>query len=222
MTLQEGFEIIKKIPNQPFKTIFQGQDLTDIIKNKGKTGQLMETIILKLKLSNKHLDFTDGELKTNKSKADGTPDETMAICQISSLFDDMLDDNFDLDNNYIIEKLNNMIYVQVDKSSKNPEDWKIFPPQHVTITDNKYMEWYKKIKNDLFEICTIIKQICESGKMLHSTKGPGHYIQIRTKDSNPYHPIFSKRYNRFVSDKNFAIYITTEGLKELVRLNGVD
>ena len=104
MTVQEGLKIIKQIPNKPFKVIFQGQDLSDIIKNKGKTGQLMEAIILKLKLSSKHLDFTDGELKTNKSKANGTPDETMAVCQISSLFDNMLDDNFNLDDNYIIEK----------------------------------------------------------------------------------------------------------------------
>lgn len=69
---------------------------------------------------------------------------------------------------------------------------KFFPPQHVTIANSKYAEWYKKVKNDLFEICTIIKQTCDSGKALHSTKGPGHYIQIRTKDSNPYHPIFLK------------------------------
>jgi len=222
MTVQEGLEIIKQIPNKPFKMIFQKQDLSDIIKNKGKTGQLIEAVILKLHLSNKHLDFTDGELKTNKSKADGTPAETVAVCQIASLFDNMIDENFDYNNNYIIEKLSNMIYVRADKSSKNPEDWKFLPPQHVTITNSKYTEWYKKLKNDLFEICTVIKQICDSGKMLHSTKGPGHYIQIRTKDSNPYHPIFSKKYNRFISDKNFAIYITTEGLKELIRLNGVD
>lgn len=222
MTTQEGLEIIKQIPNKPFKVIFHGQDLSDIIKNKGKTGQLMEAVILKLHLSNKHLDFTDGELKTNKSKADGAPAETVAVCQIASLFDNMIDENFDYNNNYIIEKLSNMIYVRADKSSKNPEDWRFFQPQHVTITNSKYTEWYKKIKNDLFEICTTIKQTCDSGKMLHTTKGPGHYIQIRTKDSSPYHPIFSKKYNRFVSDKNFAIYITTEGLKELVRLNGVD
>ncbi len=222
MTVQEGLTIIKQIPNQPFKTIFNNQDLSDIIKNKGKTGQLMETIILKLGLSSKHLDFVDGELKTNKSKANGIPDETVAVCQISSLFDNMLDDNFNFDNNYIIDKIKNMIYVRVDKSSKNPEEWKFFPPQHVTITDNKYSNWYKKVKNDLIEICTIMKQTCDSGNMLHSTKGPGHYIQIRTKDSNPYHPIFSKKYNRFISDKNFAIYITIEGLKELVSLDGVD
>lgn len=122
MTVQEGLKIIKQIPNKPFKVIFQGQDLSDIIKNKGKTGQLMEAVILKLNLSNKHLDFTDGELKTNKSKADGTPAETVAVCQIASLFDNMIDENFDYNNNYIIEKLSNMIYVRADKSSKNPED----------------------------------------------------------------------------------------------------
>ena len=47
MTLQEGLEILKQIPNKPFDEIFVGQDMSDIIKNKGKTGQLIEKVILK-------------------------------------------------------------------------------------------------------------------------------------------------------------------------------
>ena len=53
--------------------------------------------------------------------------------------------------------------------------------------------------------------------MLHTTSGK--YLQIRTKDSAPYHPIYSKIFNRYVSDKNFAIYITKEGIKALNEVN---
>ena len=219
MTLQKGYDIISQIPNKSFSEIFNGQDLSDIIKNKGKTGQLLETIILKLNLSNTKLDFIDGELKTNKCKANGEPSETVAVCQISSHFDEMIDDNFNFNNNYIIDKISNMIYVRVDKSNSNPANWKFLPPQHICIKNKKYIFWYDKIKEDLKEICQYMQQICKNNQMLHTTKGSGHYIQIRTKDTAPYHPIYSNTYNKIVSDKNFAIYITKDGLNELIKLN---
>ena len=222
MTLQEGLEILKQIPNKPFDEIFIGQDMSDIIKNKGKTGQLIEKVILKLNLSNTHLDFIDGELKTNKCKNNGEPDETVAVCQIASIIDEMIDDNFNINDNYIIQKLNNMIYLRIDKSNISPIKWKCFAPQHVTNINKKYSNWYAQVQKDLKEICSYIKNVCKTGSQLHSTKGPGHYIQIRTKDSCPYHAIYSKKYNKTISDKNFAIYITKDGLKELIKLNGVD
>ena len=221
ITLQEGLDILKQIPNKPFDEIVAGQDMSDIKKNKGKTGQLIEKVILKLGLSNAHLDFIDGELKTNKCNSNGEPDETVSVCQISSIVDDMISDGFNVGDNYIIQKMNNMIYLRVDKSDENHLKWKCFPPQHVTRAEEKYSEWYQKVQKDLKEICSYIKSVCETGKQLHSTKGPGHYIQIRTKDSKPYHPIHSKKYNVTISDKDFAVYITKDGLKELIKLNKI-
>ena len=219
MTLQEGYNLLKQIPNKPFYEIFAGEDLSDIIQNKGRTGQLLEKIILHLNLSNTHLDFDDGELKTNKCKADGTPDETMAVCQISSLFDQMISPTYDYTHNYIMDKLANMLYVRTDKSSTEPIKWKFFAPIHVSKQDTRYTKWYKKIEEDLQFICQSLKTKCDNGQQISSTRGPGHYIQIRTKDSAPYHPIYSQQYGYQVSDKNYAIYITKEGLQVLININ---
>lgn len=222
ITLQEGLNILKQIPNKPFGEIFSEQDMLDIKKNKGKIGQLIEAVILKLDLSNSHLDFIDGELKTNKCNNNGKPKETVAVCQISSLIDNMISDDFNISDNYIIQKISNMIYLRVDKSDENPLKWKCFPPQHITSAEEKYFEWYQKIQKDLKEICFYINSVCKEGKQLHGTKCKGHYIQIRTKDSKPYHPIYSKKYNVTISDKDFAVYITKDGLKELIRLNKLE
>ena len=46
----------------------------------------------------------------------------------------------------------------------------------------------------------------------------GKYIQIRTKDSIPYHAIYSRKYDRIVSDKNRAFYFKIPCLKYLITL----
>lgn len=219
ITLEEGLQIINQIPNRPFEELFNKEQLSTIRLNKGRTGQLLETVILLLKLSNTHLDFSNGELKTNKCKADGSPDETVAVCQISSLFDNMIDiNNYNYTHNYIMDKLANMIYLRADKSDSNPNKWKFLPPIHVSRNNLKYSKWYEKVEEDLRFICNNMKIACEKGEQISSTRGSGHYIQIRTKDSKPYHGIYSQTYKRFVSDKNYAIYITTDGLKELIKI----
>lgn len=220
MTLKEGLQIIRGIPNIPFEKIFNEHELLNISLNKGRTGQLLETVILLLNLSNTQLDFSDGELKTNKCKSNGMPSETVAVCQISSLFDNMINtNNYDYTNNYIMNKLANMLYVRVDKSNPNPNKWKFLTPIHVSRNNSKYFEWYNKVEKDLYFICNNMKIACENGLQLTSSRSTGHYIQIRPKDSKPYHGIYSHIYNRYVSDKNYAIYITTEGLKKLIKIS---
>lgn len=213
MTTLEALTILQQVPNKPIGQIFSNQDLSDVISNKGRTGQLLETIILKLKLSNTHLDFSDGELKTNKCHSDGKPAETLAVCQIASMFDDMITDNYDCTNNRIIEKMSNMIYMGIDKDDVNPVNWKFFSPQLITKGNKKYDAWFKQVYNDLQDICHHMRVKCDAGQKICSTRGPRHYIQIRPKDSVPYSPIYSTTYGRFVSDKNFAIYITTDGIR---------
>ena len=40
--------------------------------------------------------------------------------------------------------------------------------------------------------------------LIHTSNGT--HIQIRSKDSKPYHPIYSHKYGRYVSNKNHAFY----------------
>ena len=47
----------------------------------------------------------------------------------------------------------------------------------------------------------------------------GQFIQVRTKDSKPYTPIYSQKYGRYISDKNRAFYFKREFMKYIVQLN---
>ena len=57
---------------------------------------------------------------------------------------------------------------------------------------------------DYENICKQIKAACDAGKPISTINGK--YLQIRTKDTTPYHPITSKFYNHILSDKNRAFY----------------
>ena len=59
MKLKEAQAKIKTICNIPFADIFEELDFPMIIKNKGKTGQLLEMALGK-KLDNANIDFEDG------------------------------------------------------------------------------------------------------------------------------------------------------------------
>ena len=55
-----------------------------LIKNKGKTGKILE-LAIGIKLSSTNIDFEDGELKSNKCNSNGKSIETMFITQISGM-----------------------------------------------------------------------------------------------------------------------------------------
>ena len=76
MTINEAKNKINELINVPFKNYLSPEDYNNIIKNKGRTGQILE-LTIGLLLSNRTLDFVDGELKTNKCDHTGKPLETM-------------------------------------------------------------------------------------------------------------------------------------------------
>ena len=90
MRLEEANKRLNNLVGIPFEILFSQNDLNMIIKNKGKTGQLLE-LALGMNLSSSNLDFDDGELKTNKCDAAGNPKETIFITQISSIIDELID-----------------------------------------------------------------------------------------------------------------------------------
>lgn len=60
-----------------------------------------------------------------------------------------------------------------------------------------------------------MKNHISKDKQLHTSSGK--YIQIRTKDSKPYHPIYSKEYNSYISKKNFAFYFKKDFMIDLLK-----
>jgi len=222
LTLKDAYTTLKDFAGIPFKELFPDK-LTQIKEQKGCLGQQIELLIGK-SLDNRHLDFLDGELKTFPLKRSGKQYKgfsSMAICAISSNVDSYIH-GISFEESVIGKKIANMILQPVCKSGE-VGDWYLPPAVHIGRDDDKYANLYEKIKTDYESICREIKRIAESGENLKTLNGSNGLLQIRTKDSKNksgrYHPIFLKHYNRFVSNKNYAFYFTSDFCKEIVALN---
>ena len=216
MKLEDAKQIINQIANQNFGKLITNEDeFRDIIKNKGKAGQILEHIILHLNLSTSLKDFEDGELKTNKCKPNGDPAETIAITQISSNIDNLIQ-NIPFNESHLAQKIFNLLYVGIIREGDS-HNWKFLTPIHIDFSQPEYAAIWKQIEEDYNIICKKIKSDIENNG--HISTSNGKYIQIRTKDSVPYHPIFSKIYNQYVSDKNYAFYFQKDFIKDIKKIN---
>lgn len=203
MKLKEAQEKIIQLCNIPFSEIFNKDDFVTIIKNKGKTGQLLELALGK-KLDNFNIDFDDGELKSNKCDVGGKPLETVFITQISSVIDELIDEK-PFEQTHLYEKISNMLYVPVCKVGK-PQEWMFLDAIHIDLSKPEYSDFLKIWENDYYSICRQLKEHIETSPdgFIHTSNGT--HIQVRSKDSKPYHPIYSNKYGRQVSNKNHAFY----------------
>lgn len=129
MKLAEAKKKIDELANIPFKNYLSPAQYNDIIKNKGKTGQILE-LTIGLQLSNTTLDFEDGELKTNKCDKYGKPKETMFITQASSMIDEILEIK-PFETTKLYKKLQNIL-------------------SHITLFIQKNMDVKYLIKTELF------------------------------------------------------------------------
>ena len=203
MKLKEAQEKIIKLCNIPFSEIFNEADFETIKRNKGKTGQLLELALGK-KLDSFNIDFEDGELKSNKCDQNGTPLETVFITQISSVIDELLEEK-KFEETHLYEKISNMLYVPVCKVG-DPHDWMFLDAIHIDLSDDRFSSLLAILRDDYYSICKQLKAHIEKSAdgFIHTSNG--RHIQIRSKDSKPYHPIYSSTYGRYVSNKNHAFY----------------
>ena len=217
MKLIEAQSRIEKLANIPFKEYLSPEQIQDAMMkiNKGKTGQLLE-LTIGLNLSNTTLDFEDGELKTNKCDRYGKPLETMFITQTASIIDDLLSKRAFQDTK-LYEKFKRLLYVPISKDG-SPADWMYLSPVQVDLTLPKYTALAEQLESDYYSICEQLnQQLSESDTAtLHTANGK--FIQIRTKDSKPYHPIYSNIYGREISDKNRAFYFKKDFMKYITAL----
>ena len=75
-------------------------------------------------------------MKTNKCDATGKPLETIAITQISSHIDDLIN-AVPFENTWMYKKISNMLYIPVCKEGA-PEDWFFLPSVHIDLISDKY------------------------------------------------------------------------------------
>lgn len=216
MKLEEANVKLNKLSRVRFGDLFSDEDMNTIILNKGKTGQLLE-LSLGMNLSNRNLDFEDGELKTNKCDANGKPIETIFITQISSVIDELIQEKT-FEETHLYEKIRNILYVPVCKVGE-PKDWMFLPSIHIDLREPKFAELKDIWKEDYYSICKQLKSHIENSEdgFIHTSNGL--HIQVRSKDSKPYHPIYSDIYKRYVSNKNHAFYFQKKFVEDIKKLN---
>lgn len=210
MKLEDAKTALSPIINVKIEEFITYEQMEDIIRNKGKTGQLLE-IALGLNNTNTTLDFEDGELKTNKCDRFGKPKETMFITQINNIIDDLLSEKKFYDT-HIYKKISNLLYVPISKDGP-PSEWMFLPFIHVNLEENKYSELRNQLELDYYSICRQLRTHIETSPDGYIHTSSGRFIQIRSKDSQPYHPIYSNIYNKYVSNKNHAFYFKKDFMK---------
>lgn len=216
MTLEQAKEAIKPLIGVKFGDLFDDRQLNRIIIEKGKSGKLLEKAI-GLTSSINTLDFDDGELKTNKCNKNGNPIETIFITMISSMIDDLINLNTCFYDSILYKKIKNFLYVPICKEG-DPKEWHIMSYIHVNLSNSYFSYLREFLKNDYENICRQLKNHIETSKdgFIHTSNGK--YIQIRSKDSKPYHPIYSETYKRYVSNKNHAFYFKKPFVYEIKKL----
>ena len=216
MKLKEAQEKILTICNIPFSELFDEEDFPMIIKNKGKTGQLLEMALGK-KLDNCNLDFEDGELKSNKCDASGKPLETVFITQISRVIDELLEEK-PFEETHLYEKISNILYVPVCKMG-DPHEWMFLDAIHIDLSNPRFSSLLKTWENDYYSICRQLKNHIETSRDGYIHTSNGTHIQVRSKDAKPYHPIYSEIYGRNVSNKNHAFYFQKQFVYDIRKMS---
>jgi len=210
MKLDEALPVLKSACNIPLRTLFKNHP-EDLRTNKGNVGQLLLKYI-GLSLDSNLCDFEDGELKTNKTHSNG-----MFITQISGIIDELVAPTpkvFEESNLYI--KIRNLVYLPIVKDSKDVGDWYFIDAYHIQAPIGS--ELFSRFESDYYSICKQLRSHIEndSDGFIHTSNG--ELIQVRSKDakdkSGKYHPIFSKTFNRYISNKNHSFYFKKEFMKE--------
>lgn len=210
MKLEEAQSRLQPFIGRRFADIPQIDERTDLQTDKGNVGKILE-VLLGLYNTSAALDFSDGELKTNKCGRDGTPMETIFIKQISSLIDNLLNmEKFE--ESPLFSKIQNLLLVPVNKDGIQAE-WMFLPPLHFSINDPSNSVIKDQLKADYYSICGQLVAHIERSGGIHTSNGA--LIQIRSKDAMPYNPIYSQLRGRYVSNKNHAFYFKKEFMQLL-------
>ena len=216
MKLEEAHQCFQELTGKKFSTLFSHADLQTIILNKGKSGQLLE-LALGLHNSNTNLDFEDGELKSNKCNEMGKPLETVFITQISSHIDELIEEE-PFEQTHLYEKIKNILYVPVNKIG-DPGEWMFLPSIHIDLRLPQYVGLFQIWQEDYYSICEQLRHHIETSPDGYIHTSNGNHIQVRSKDSKPYNPIYSKYYERYISNKNHAFYFRKQFVYYIKKLN---
>jgi len=200
----------------PFGEMLPPHELVDLKTDKGIVGKLLERE-LGLPHLPSTLDFEDGELKTNKCCPDGKPRETMFITQISETIDEILGER-PFEETNLCKKTKRMLYVPVCKDGPTAA-WRFLPFIYVDLGSPEHETLARQIREDYYSIARQLRTHVETSHdgFVHTSNGV--FVQVRSKDAMPYHPIYSKKYGRYVSNKNHAFYFQKTFMVHLQKMS---
>ena len=158
-------------------------------KNKGDRGQLLE-LALGIPNSSRLTDLVDGELKSY------TKGESIAVTQLRHALPEVMNKT-PFNKSKLGIKIARTLYVAFDRNNN-------------FLGTATHTKTNKLIESDYYDICDYIR----NAKTLHTFTGNNGILQIRTKDSKPYHPIIWK--GQQLSNKGFAFYLTGKYAKTIV------
>ena len=163
-------------------------------KNKGVRGQLLE-LALGIPNSSKLTDMVDGELKSY------TKGESIAVTQLKHVLPEIFNETPFKDSK-VGRKLSNTLYVGFDRDNN------FLGTAKINYTDNKL------IADDFEYISHVIRFRYLTGQQLNTITGLNKILQIRTKDSKPYHPVVWNGHT--LKNKGMGFYLTGKYAKGII------
>ena len=170
-------------------------------KNKGVRGQLLE-LALGIPNSSKLTDMVDGELKSF------TKGESIAVTQLKHTLPELIDDECykTFPETKVGIKLKNTLFVAFDRENNFIGT--------TTINENSNPEIYAMLEEDFEYIAEEVQLAYLDDKELTTITGLNGLLQIRTKDSKPYHPLTYKGVT--LKNKGMAFYLTGKFAKSII------
>ena len=101
----------------------------------------------------------------------------------------------------------------------NPIEWMFLDAIHIDLSDSRYSSLLEIWEDDYYSICKQLKNHIETSPDGYIHTSNGTHIQIRSKDSKPYHPIYSHTYGRYVSNKNHAFYFQKQFVYDIRKMS---
>ena len=84
------------------------------------------------------------------------------------------------------------------------------------IKNSQYLKSFQ-LEEDYYMICEQLREHIDRTCNIHTSSGG--LMQIRSKDSKPYHSIYSELIGNYFSNKNHAFYFKKEFMKRIKQIH---
>lgn len=214
----EALERLAPLVGRPFGEILTAQKIASLRAchtraaslNKGAIGTLLESV-LDLPTSSKLLDLDGGELKTHKTAPDGSPRQTVAVTTALEIAR-MIEDPGFWPVSAARKKLHHVVLVSVVRDG-DIATWRMLGLRYLNLDDPSCATITERLERDHDSICESMAAAYVAGRRFstrHDTPAPGRLLQVRSKDTKPYHPVTYQ--DHMLYRNGLALYLTREAL----------